>query len=441
MTLPIELAASQHPDQLIFDDGVVQISCAELKDAFSNTAAMRADLKVGDHVAWCPKNDVDAFLTFWAIQKRGCVACPISHRFPESMRDEVIGRLDAHWLSDLVSKPSKEVALEGTVNLNRKATIILSSGSTGVPKAIVHSMASHIASAKGAAVNMPLGPGDRWLWSLPLCHVSGLSILVRCAVAGATVVGMPAEAKLDAALLDEQRITHLSVVTSQLRRLLAEDSFPSSHLKAVLVGGSSIDRRMVTMARERGVPVHTTYGLTEMGSQVTTSTSTGKPSIGGPVLGGRQLKISTSGEILVRGETLCLGYYTDGEIQSVVDEDGWFHTRDLGVLDEEKQLKVIGRMDNMFVSGGENIHPENIERAMMSAFEIEQVVVVSMPDESFGARPVAFVQGELPVEWESTLREKLQGYEIPVEVLDWPAGAEGSIKPNRMQMQLLVTRR
>ena len=254
-------------------------------------------LQRGDHVAWCPKNDLDGFQTFWALQQLGCVACPISHRFPIAERNEIVQRLDAKWLPDLAAGALIERDNHSN-SIDAAATMILSSGSTGIPKAVVHTMAAHVASATGAAINIPLQPDDRWLWSLPLFHVSGLSILVRCAVAGATVVCLPDDSKPDAGLLDQLEVTHLSVVITQLRRLLAEDDFPSQHLKAVLLGGSGFDENLVVEARKRGVPVHTTYGLTEMASQVTTSTLSDRPSVSGRVLPGRELKIKASGEIL-----------------------------------------------------------------------------------------------------------------------------------------------
>lgn len=437
MILPIQSAARKYPNQLAYDDGVQQIKYGELEDALSKLSVSKVGLKPGDHVAWCPRNDFDSFLTFWALQRMGCVACPISHRFPDAKRDEVVKRIDAIWLPDLSESTEREMEPK-PVDLTQPATIILSSGSTGVPKAIVHSMAAHVASAKGAAINMPLAPGDRWFWSLPLCHVSGLSILVRCAVAGATVLGKPPESGLSAKHLDDSRVTHLSVVTTQLRRLLAEDNFPSNHLKAVLLGGSSVDETIVEEARRRGVPVSTTYGLSETASQVTTSAANGDPATSGKVLNGRELKISESGEILVCGEVLCLGYYIDGEIKTVVDDEGWFHTKDLGEFDADQQLIAKGRIDNMFVSGGENIHPEAIERAMMSIFDINQVIVVPAADVEFGFRPVVFVDGELPAGWESVLREKVKGYEVPVKVHAWPVEAQGSIKPDRKKLQGLV---
>jgi O-succinylbenzoic acid--CoA ligase len=438
MKLPIHMAAAEHPDTLAFDDGHERMTYAQLlKDLEDSSVTQVTDLKPGDHVAWCPKNDFDAFLTFWALQNRACVACPISHRFPDAQRDQILKQLGAKWLPDLILE-SGESGVIPDDSPDRPATIILSSGSTGDPKAVVHSMAAHVASATGASENMPLTAGDRWLWSLPLFHVSGLSILVRCAVAGATVVGVPEAKRIDAGFLKQQKVTHLSVVTTQLRHLLSEIAFPSRHLKAVLLGGSSFDENLIVEARGRGVPLHTTYGLTEMASQVTTSTVTDQPDTSGRVLSGRELKISESGEILVRGETLCSGYFKDGEVQSIVDDQGWFHTKDLGELDGDRCLTVIGRIDNMFFSGGENIQPERIERAMMKAFGIKQVVVVPKSDENWGARPVAFVAGDLPSEWASQLRTELQGYEIPIEVLAWPDEAEGGLKPDRIFLNAIA---
>ena len=127
------------------------------------------------------------------------------------------------------------------------------------------------------------------------------------------------------------------------------------------------------------------------------------------------------------------------KINSVVDEDGWFHTKDLGELDENHQLVVKGRIDNMFISGGENIHPENIERAMVQAFDIRQVVVVPKPDSEFGARPIAFVQGNSTgrladhfADLTQRIRNSSRGTRLG------PTNIQESIKINRKYFQGLV---
>ncbi|MEM7560937.1 MAG: AMP-binding protein [Planctomycetota bacterium] len=446
MKSPIQTAAKHFAEFVAFDDGQSQITYGELVASLQDhVVGHLPDHDAGRHVAWCPANDYDGFLTFWSLLAQQLVACPISHRFPESVRDEVVRKIDAAWLPALIENCDHMGTLQSDarrewndIDLHRPATIILSSGSTGTPKAIVHSLAAHIASAEGSAKNIALQPSDRWLWNLPLCHVSGLSILIRCAVSGATVVGIPSGEKLSARLLSEQGVTHLSLVTTQLRRLLEAESFPPRCLKSILVGGSSADPKLIDAARERGVNVHTTYGLTETASQVTTSLATDPSSTSGRILCGRKLQINSDGEILVGGDTLCSGYYRDGEIRTIVDEKGWFHTGDLGSLDDLGRLSVLGRADNMFVSGGENIHPENIERAMLNLFELRQVVVVPKPDTAFGARPVAFVEGELPEDWRTPLRNLLSGYEIPAETRELPSEAKLSIKPERKMLESLA---
>ncbi len=443
MSLPIHQSAQAHPQQLAYLDRAHQIRYTDLAEMLTSNAVRHlANVTAGDHLGWCPGNDLNSYLTFWAMQQRRLVACPISHRFPIATRNEILDRINANWLPSLIENGHEKSRAVDNDLTNRKwdnpATILLSSGSTGRPKAVVHTLGSHLASATGAATNMPLYPGDRWFWSLPLFHVSGLSILMRCAVAGATVVGQDADSKLSASVLEGLRVTHLSVVNTQLRRLLGENGFPSRYLKAVLLGGSGVDSGLVSQARRQGVNVMTTYGLTETASQVTTSTTNDAPQSSGRLLPERQLKISNEGEILVRGSTLCLGYYRAGEIHPIFDDEGWFHTQDLGTLDDSGLLYVKGRVDNMFISGGENIYPESIENAMLSAFNIRQVIVVPKPDRVFGARPVAFVSGELPSAWGSTLRRTLKGYEVPVEIYNWPVEAEEAMKVNRKFFQRLL---
>ena len=441
MNLPIDTAAQNHTHEIAFDDGELQIMYGELRDKVAEIPSLNSvAISPGEHIAWCPQNDRESYLTFWAIQMQQGVACPISTRFPLPRRDQIVDQIDAKWLSSLSGDNGRDSNSSTETNSNLPSTILLSSGSTGPPKAIVHSMDSHITSAMGAAKRMPLRPGDRWLWSLPLYHISGLSILVRCAVAGATVVGIPGGQKIESQLLEDRKVTHVSLVTTQLRRLLDDKSFPPAALKNVLLGGSRIDPELVTSARQKGISVLTTYGLTETASQVTTSTNDSDPASSGQLLDGRELKISPSGEILIRGTTLCLGYYEDGRIQSVVDEEGWFHTRDLGSMSKDKLLYVQGRFDNMFISGGENIFPENIERAIMSQLGVNEVVVVPKPDQEFGARPVAFVDGEVSANWEAKLRTVLSGFEIPIEMRGWPDVPNSSIKINRKYFQQLASK-
>jgi len=443
MTVPIRFAAKNFPQHLAFLDGTVEVSYQDLIDRMEDFSANRlAKFSSGQHVAWCPFNDLESLVTFWAILDRGLVACPISFRIAEKPRNKIVQSLNAVWLPDSETKVSGDKGIVKACDrpdLQSPATIILSSGSTGQPKAVVQSLAAHIASAEGAATNMPIKPGDRWLWSLPLFHVSGLSIPIRCALAGATVVGASEERRLSAKALADSNVSHLSVVGTQLRRLLEEPAFPNQTLISVLLGGSSVDPKLVQTARSRGVGVLTTYGLSETASQVSTSSNDDDPHGSGKVLPGREVKVDDSGEILVRGKTLCLGYYQDGKIHTVVDDQGWFSTRDLGKFDATGQLFVRGRIDNMFISGGENIYPEAIERTILNLFEVNQAFVIPKTDPEYGQRPVVFVDGQLPKDWQAVLRGSLQGFEVPVQCFEIPAELKDAVKVSRKELRELLS--
>ena len=143
------------------------------------------------------------------------------------------------------------------------------------------------------------------------------------------------------------------------------------------------------------------------------------------------------GEILVRGRTLCLGYLCDGVIEPCCDEEGWFHTGDSGWFDSDGYLTVTGRRDRMFISGGENIYPEEIEAALVDLPEIDEAAVVALPDATYGARPVAFVRitSGTTVNDEAVrtaLAAALPTFKVPDRILPWPTDyPPGSMKVDR----------
>jgi O-succinylbenzoic acid--CoA ligase len=309
--------------------------------------------------------------------------------------------------------------LESSQSLSddQPATILFTSGSTGTPKAALHTWGNHRYSAKGANANLPLQPGDRWLLSLPLYHVGGLAILVRCALAGAAVVLSP-----DAPLHESLRTTdatHVSLVATQLRRLLdAKTGGPPDALRAVLLGGGPIPDSLLRRGRERGWPLLTSYGCTEMASQVTTTApgdSLDDLSTAGRRLHHRRVRI-VDDEIQVKGAPLFRGYVTDEGLDDPRTDDGWYRTGDRGCLDASGRLHVTGRIDRMFVSGGENIQPEEIEMTLEQLDAVERAVVVPVSHPEYGHRPVAFVRLRTDVDcpdFERVLRRRLPGFKIP----------------------------
>ena len=410
-------------------------------------------LEPGSRVALhLPKDERYVALVI-ALIRAGHVACPVSDRLPPRGVAQLLGRASCSALisedEELLqtagaglSRPAPETLLRdgeqraepADVPQERPATIIFTSGSSGAPKAALHTFGNHYHSALGSNTNIALRPGDRWLHSLPLYHVGGLSILFRCMLAGATVA-LPQPGTSLGESIAGLGATHVSLVSTQLSWLLREDAYLVG-LEAVLMGGGPVPPSLVDEALARGLPLHTSYGLTEMASQVTTTlpgASIEELRTAGRVLPNREVSISKSGEILVRGETLFAGYVEGEEPDRPLDAEGWFHTRDLGEIDESGYLRVGGRMDNLFISGGENIQPEEIEEVLCRLDGIDEAVVVPVLDEEFGARPVAFVRaaGRMPEELARKLEPLLPRFKIPISFHPWPEEARRGMKADR----------
>jgi O-succinylbenzoic acid--CoA ligase len=447
--------------------GASGITSYEELDRMVSAAALHlGGLEPGSRVALHLPKDERYVALVLALIRAGHVACPISDRLPPRGVTPLLERAACSALisedekllqaagADLL-RPWPETLLEevpqGTshrsesidIPLERPATIIFTSGSTGVPKAALHTFGNHYHSALGSNANITLQPGDRWLHSLPLYHVGGLSILFRCLLEGATVA-LPQSGTSPGESITSLGATHVSLVSTQLSRLLRE-SADLGRLQAVLMGGGPVPPSLVDEALVRGLPVHTSYGLTEMASQVTSTppgASLGELRTAGRALPNREVSISARGEILVRGETLFAGYVEGEESDRPLDADGWFHTRDLGELDENGYLRVGGRMDNLFISGGENVQPEEIEEILCRLERVEEAVVVPVPDEEFGARPVAFVRmdhGE-PGELVHELEPVLPRFKIPISFYPWPEEARRGIKADRAALSELARR-
>ncbi len=447
---PIAQAAAQYPREVALAHGPIRWSFQQWDDAIQQQAdrLRRVGLVGGQRVAWRATSDAHALTLLWALLRNGNIACPVSPRFPPRAADAIADAVGAVAWWDPRQDPKPE---SGGIRSSRSfspgreegeapSTILFSSGTTSLPRAIVHNRSAHEASALGANQNLPLSPGDRWLLSLPWSHVSGLGILFRCAMAAATVVVPTPKAPI-LEELTQLSITHVSLVSTQLKRLLAQRVPCPASLRGCLVGGGALPPSLVLRARDAGWPVLTTYGLTEMASQVTTSdpkADSAQLRTAGRVLPGRELKIARDGEILVRGATLFRGYLTAGRVQLPLDESGWFPTGDHGRLEDNGCLVVLGRRDQMFISGGENIHPEEIEQALQVLEDVMQAVVVPLPDPEFGQQPVAIVQSQefRPDAWRETLSDQLPRFKIPKRFLSWPDSLPPSgLKPSRTQLQ------
>ena len=447
---PLRAAALSSPDEAATIGPQGSTSYDELDTKVSAAAFRLRGLEPGRRVALCLPKDERYVALILAVIRAGHVACPVSDRLPP----EGIARLLERVSCTAVISDDRRLQTNGTglqslepeslleesqqsveaedIPLGRPATMVFTSGSTGIPKAALHTFGNHYHNALGSNTNIALRPGDRWLHSLPLYHVGGLSILFRCLLAGATVA-LPLQGRSLGEAIARFDATHVSLVSTQLLRLLREDPNLAG-LKTVLMGGGPVPASLVDEAVARGLPIHTSYGLTEMASQVTTTPPGASPEAlrtAGRVLPGRE--VSISGEILVRGETLFAGYVEGEKIDRPLDADGWFHTGDLGDLDQDGCLRVLGRRDNLFISGGENIQPEEIEEALCRLKGVSEAVVVPVTDPEFGHRPVAFVRTESSgiAHLAPELEKILPRFKIPTAFHPWPEATQRGMKPDR----------
>jgi O-succinylbenzoic acid--CoA ligase len=194
----------------------------------------------------------------------------------------------------------------------------------------------------------------------------------------------------------------------------------------------AIPAPLVNRLTALGLEPKVSYGLSEMGSQVCTGQPCAAGVVGRP-LPGREVCIR-QGEICVRGETLFAGYFREGELVRPLDEEGWFHTRDKGRLTPGGDLVVEGRLDNLFISGGENIQPETIEQRLVDHPAVAQALVVPVPSDEWGHRPAAFIdwhdEPAPPAELAAWIRLSLPGFMVPDQWHPWP-DLGGNLKPSR----------
>jgi O-succinylbenzoic acid--CoA ligase len=256
-----------------------------------------------------------------------------------------------------------------------------------------------------------MSPDDRWLCCLPLHHVAGMSIVMRSVIYGTgAVVHDGFDVDRVAGSLDADGVTLISLVTTQLRRLLAA-GVDLARPRAILVGGGPVPVDVLEEATGRGATVVQTYGLTEAASQVTTlSPQDARRKLGsaGRPLLTTHLRIQ-DGEILVQGPTVAPG---------CADEDGWLHTGDLGSIDDEGFLYVEDRLGDVIVSGGENVLPAEVEEVLLRHPSVADAAAVGRADDEWQEAVAAVVVLEpgaeaSPDDLRRHCAQHLAGFKVP----------------------------
>lgn len=413
-------------------------------------------------VAWQLKHVRAALLIYSSDTAPLAEVCEIENRVSVA---DLFSPLPMFGVGSDSPAPPRQMERGQGVRLDSPAAIVFTSGTSGHPKGVTLTYANFLYSALGSANRLGTLPSDRWLCCLPLYHVGGLSIIQRCCLYGTTVI---LQNGFDMAQIEHafasQAVTLISLVPTMLYRLIASAhpiplstewggarggdgiQFPPT-LRLILLGGAAASPDLLEKSHALGLPVATTYGLTEACSQVATlfPAETKPGSVGRPLMfssveilrdDGTPTEIGEYGEVVVSGQTVMAGYYENPAATEQVLREGRLYTGDIGYLDADGDLWIVQRRTDLIVSGGENVYPAEIENTLRQHPAVADCCAVGLPDAEWGqivAMAVVLNSGfdADPAALTAFCRQHLAGYKIPrrwafVERL--PQNATGKIQ-------------
>jgi len=292
------------------------------------------------------------------------------------------------------------------------AAIVVTSGTEGLPKGVELTYAGMQVMGRGYSAGLDAGPSDRWLACLPLHHVASLGALARSYVTGVPcTVHESFDLDRVARSPREEGTTIVSLVPTTIRRLL-EAGAPLHEFRLVISGGAPCPPALRARAEDHGVAIVDAYGLSE---------TWGGFALDGVPIAGAEVRIGEGdGEILVRGPMVMRQYRLDPErTATVLDGDGWFHTGDVGAIDDDGRVNVVDRLKDLVITGGVNVSPTEVEGVLAHHPDVHDVCVVGVPDDEWGELVVAYVvprpgtSAPSVDELRAFARERLSGPKLP----------------------------
>ncbi|MFQ6725969.1 o-succinylbenzoate--CoA ligase [Limosilactobacillus reuteri] len=452
--------AATQPNQIAIDDGNERLSFAELKKQVEVLVGKIDHLNPGSRVGILATNTLMSYKLSLAIMCSGRTIVWLNWRLAgeeleRQIKDSGLQLClveNSLWRSGMTD-PFKSYSaflitsadpgeLIPVFKSNWVASIMYTSGTTGRPKGVLQTFGNHFYSAVSSALNLGLSSADKWLCVAPIFHISGFSIIMRGLIYGMTVrlVEKFRAEELERILANET-VTIMSVVPFMLKKLIQQQNKTNSHynsaFRCMLLGGGTIDRETLEACLQRSIPVVQCYGMTETCSQIVALRSADAllklGSVGQPLFS-TQLKLSKDGEILLKTPALTPGYLNLPDKLPSKMIDGWYRTGDIGYLDKEGYLYIDGRADEMLISGGENIFPQEVEQVYQRYPQINEVAVVGQNDSVWGQVPVAFVVSDRrlsPTKLMNYGYEHLARYKVPqhyIFVSELPKNASGKIR-------------
>ena len=299
---------------------------------------------------------------------------------------------------------------------NAGLVIVNTTGSSGINKRVQLSMDAISASADLSNARINANPGEVWSLLLPTNHIAGLNVLARAIKLGGTVVGA------------DEKADYTAIVPTQLHRALFGDRKLLEHLQncqTVLVGGSPANKVLLEAASKAGISVITTYGMTETSGGCVYNKS---------ALTGVSVKVDESGRLMIKGPILASGYEDNQNLWDQNFKDGWFVTSDLGKIKGD-EIEVIGRIDDVVITGGENVSLTAIENELSASFPNISFLATAIPDAEWGQKICLISNNEIDHDRIAELLKTNLGKQfVPKEFLVMPQIPEIGIgKPDRVK--------
>ncbi|HEY1727013.1 MAG TPA: AMP-binding protein [Candidatus Baltobacteraceae bacterium] len=400
-------AVEREPNALAIVDGAIRLTYAQWKERVMRVVSglQQRGVGRGDRVVTVLRNSEPMATLYWATQLLGATLTPVNWRLSRDELEFIIEDAEPRCVIGEAATSFEEL-LDGTsatstdsVSEETYSIMLYTSGTTGRPKGVLRTHRAERAAALAHIAQNHYGRSERTLGVMPLYHTMGIRSLIAMTMLNGRFVAMPRWDPTQALdLLERERITNLYLAPTLFYDLLADSSLEERDLRALRKIGFAgapmtpvlVERCFATFNPDVFV---NHYGSTEIYTFSINDTLRAKPASAGKAGINERLSV-IDGEIAVHMSSpeAFSGYWKRPDAQARAIRDGWYHTGDAGKIDEDGDLFVLGRIDDMIISGGENIYPAEVEDAMAHCPAIARIAVIGMPDERLGQKIVAFVE-------------------------------------------------
>jgi fatty-acyl-CoA synthase len=435
------------PDRVGIDYRDREVTYRELDDAANRLASWFAErgLRRGDRVATLTGNTPEHVAVFFACARLGLILAPLSWRLtgPELAyqlgdSEPAVFLVEPEYseLAEATGEKFEPLVIDGGDGARRDVAadddallLVYTSGTTGKPKGALLTHANCFWTNVGFDVATGISGDDVVLQVLPQFHCGGWNVqaLLSWWKGARVVLERAFEAGRCLDLIERKRVTTTMGVPANYLFMSQSPRFADadlSSLRRAVVGGAPMPLALLETWRERGVEIVQGYGLTEAAPNVLclpAEDAVRKAGFAGKPYPQVEVGLSDKGELLVRGPNVFAGYWRNPEATAETVVDGWLHTGDLAERDAEGYYRISGRLKDMYISGGENVYPAEIEDVLLSLDGVGDAAVLGVPDERWGEIGVAFVvlepgvslSTEEVLEW---CRGRLARFKVPGSV-------------------------